>query len=302
MLGQYQNGNCIVTLYKDGTKERSWDGVASPDYPESIDLKITDYCDAGCPFCHEKSTKNGIHAGLFRLLQIIHGLPAGTEIAIGGGNPLDYPHLYALLRAIRGAGLVANITARDRHFIKHSDAVCALSDASLVHGVGISVDSVDVFGFMSQSCRLPAHVVFHVIAGISSAHSVLKSAAGQRILVLGYKKYGFGEKYFSPKVQSSLNEWRYWIGSIMRRCESVSFDNLALEQLGVKERVTPKAWAESFMGDDGKFTMYVDGVRNEYASSSTSPRLPMGNMSAADAFKVLNQKPSPSSTAQTPRP
>ena len=91
-LAVYRNGDTLVTLYQDGSKIRRFpDEGANPLFPESIDLKITDYCDAGCAWCHEGSTRRGKHADLN--LAFLSTLRAGTEIAIGGGNPLDHPRL-----------------------------------------------------------------------------------------------------------------------------------------------------------------------------------------------------------------
>ena len=63
VLHKYKNGNCRVTLYNDGTKIRvCTEKVPSPVFPESIDFKITNYCDRGCKFCHESCTTKGKHA------------------------------------------------------------------------------------------------------------------------------------------------------------------------------------------------------------------------------------------------
>ena len=35
-----------------------------PIFPESIDIKITNYCENNCPMCHESSNINGTHANL----------------------------------------------------------------------------------------------------------------------------------------------------------------------------------------------------------------------------------------------
>lgn len=90
LLNKYLNGNVTVTLFDNGTKIQEWDDNegAHPDYPNSMDIKITDYCDLGCAWCHEKSTIKGIHSDLEYLLDILQNLPKGTELAIGGGNPL----------------------------------------------------------------------------------------------------------------------------------------------------------------------------------------------------------------------
>lgn len=88
LLYKYQNGNVLVTLYNDGTKIQEWDDNEKPQpiFPNSLDLKITNYCDAGCRFCHEMSTIEGKHGDLDYLWSIIKNLASGTELAIGGGK------------------------------------------------------------------------------------------------------------------------------------------------------------------------------------------------------------------------
>lgn len=59
---RYKNGNYMVSInLKDGTKIRANNlDHFTPDFPESMDLKITDYCDMGCVFCLKPSAKLNI--------------------------------------------------------------------------------------------------------------------------------------------------------------------------------------------------------------------------------------------------
>lgn len=90
LLHSYTNGNTHVSLYDDGTKVREFDGKPIPVHPESMDVKITNYCDGGCRWCHEKSNMSGQHADLTRLLEVIKDLPAGVEIACLSGSTICY--------------------------------------------------------------------------------------------------------------------------------------------------------------------------------------------------------------------
>ena len=47
----------------------------------------------------------------------------------------------------------------------------------------------------------------------------------------------------------------------------VSFDNLAIKQLCVKDILSTKEWNEFYMGDDGAATMYADLVEKKFANS-----------------------------------
>lgn len=82
---EYINGNYRVTIYEDGTKEREVPkDFCKPEFPESIDLKITNKCDMGCAYCHENSTLDGKQGHFAH--DFLWTLRPGTELAIGGGN------------------------------------------------------------------------------------------------------------------------------------------------------------------------------------------------------------------------
>ena len=50
----------------------------------------------------------------------------------------------------------------------------------------------------------------------------------------------------------------------------VSFDNLAIKQLNPKRLMSDEQWNQFYLGDDGKFSMYIDLVNQEFAKSSVS--------------------------------
>ena len=287
ILAQYQNGNCAVTLHDDGTKVREWpDGeTARPEFPESVDLKITNRCNEGCAWCHESATPDGTYASPERLLIAVEGLPAGVEIAIGGGNPLDYIYLSTFLAELKDRGLVANMTVRGtyefgtpRHFMVRLQA------EGLIHGVGISDLSTCLMLLLND--LFPANGVCHAVIGIDDPFDVIKvRAAGGNVLVLGYKQYGRGADYYSEEVEQNIARWRYFIGAILSETKGVlSFDNLALGQLDIRSKVPADVWTERYMGDDGQFTMYFDAVKNEYAMSSVSERYDAGGMTLIEMF------------------
>ena len=60
LIAAYNNGNYNVAIYDDGTKIRDNGNdsrIFTPEFPESIDLKITNYCDKGCKFCLKPSAQ-----------------------------------------------------------------------------------------------------------------------------------------------------------------------------------------------------------------------------------------------------
>jgi hypothetical protein len=280
-IADYMNGNCHITLLADGTKTREWDGAANPVYPESIDLKITDWCDVGCAWCHEKSNGTGRHAAVYNIMAIVDGLPRGTEIAIGGGDALSHPCIQDILHGFRSRGLIANITVSAMHAARvHTGLIRYLRQRHLIYGLGMSFDRMWWINGAEEVAD--DNTVIHFIAGI---HRPLEAMAIQprKLLVLGYKRYGRGESHYGPAVERRLSEWRYWLRSVVNR-GIASFDNLAIEQLGIRERFGEDVWQRNYMGDDGQFTMYVDAVNMAYSASSVRERLPVGGRSIAAMF------------------
>lgn len=267
---KYQNGNTSVTIMHDGTKIREFEGIPLISHPESIDVKITDYCDMGCAYCHESSTTAGKHANLDMLLGILEDLPAGVELAIGGGNPLSHPDLVGFLQKLKERGIIANLTVNQGHLKTFQDLIVFLIKDELVHGIGISITSNN-FTYVKPLLELTDNVVYHLIAGVNKTDVVEKlMALGPcKILLLGYKLFGFGIKHHSYAVDAELRQWYKVLPSLIGKC-TISFDNLAIEQLRVRRLLTREGWEKFYMGDDFCFTMYIDAVKQEYAPTSRS--------------------------------
>ena len=103
--------------FEDGLNERYPSASlhqyhAPAGFPELVDLKITDYCTRGCPWCYQGSTAKGKHANYGVLGRIIEALQgAGTfEVAIGGGEPTQHPNFASILDDFRKADIVPNFS------------------------------------------------------------------------------------------------------------------------------------------------------------------------------------------------
>ena len=279
---RYRNGNCEVEMDRTtGTKIRSWVGDPLPELPESIDLKITDHCDAGCPWCHEKSTKRGAHGDTQWILGLVRQCMPWSELAIGGGNPLDHPSLKTIIACANDIRVIPNLTVNAVHEDQLDSMIFSMPP---IGAVGFSASEEKA---PTPYVRIPS--VLHCIAGITpvtEARRWVNFRENGGVLVLGCKDHGFGSRYLrqhNPAIEENMRQWRWQLPILMSNAR-VSFDNLALEQLQVRELVGEELWAERYMGDEGHFTMYIDAVRREYAISSTSPRKPCGSLSLREMF------------------
>lgn len=274
ILGRYKNGNYMVTILDDGTKIRSNNlDCFIPEKPESMDVKITNCCDMGCPMCHEDSKPDGNHGSILDV-PFFDTLNPYTEIAIGGGNPLSHPDLIPFLEQLKSKKLIPSMTVNQVHFMDNLDLIQELVDKELIYGIGISLLSPNG-KFMSAVSRFP-NAVIHVINGVVPL-IYLKQLAhkGFKILILGYKEFRRGDVMYASEhdiIESHKRTLYKNLPTIINDnwFEVVSFDNLAIKQLDPKRLMSDEKWNEFYMGDDGNFTMYIDLVNQEFAQSSVS--------------------------------
>lgn len=285
MLTKYTNNNYTVKIFEDGTKIRSGKVEFSPIFPESIDLKITNWCNLGCKYCHEKSNTKGKHS-LFKDFEgFVKCLPnCGIELAIGGGDPLSHSDIFRFFKCGKFYNKILNLTVNSCHLKKHSTKIEKLRQSKQLIGLGISYNKNNLED-IERVCD--SNTVIHVIAGVTPLEEI-KNIKNKKVLILGYKKYGFGSSFYSSDIQQNIDELTYWIGTLIKNTNNhYSFDNLAIKQLGIRRLFSDKQWDNFYMGDDGNFTMYVDLVNMEYAKSSISNRLPITNFNIEKMFENI---------------
>lgn len=273
LLGKYKNGNATIKIFEDGTKIRSYEGEYKPEFAENIDLKITNRCTGtNCEYCHEGSNSCAKHSDILNE-PFIDTLKPYTEIAIGGGNALEYPDLIPFLKRLKELNVIANITVNQIHFEQNIELLQQLTNEKLIYGLGISLVN-PTRNFISLVRQFP-NAVIHVINGVVSGYDLSKLYDHHlKILILGYKKLRRGESYYKyeERLIKKKQNWLYKnIPTIIDHFEVASFDNLAIEQLDIKRLLTEDEWDEFYMGDDGSATFYIDAVERTFAKSSTTP-------------------------------
>ena len=271
-IGMYKNGNYDVIIFDDGTKIRQNNlDYLEPEFPESIDIKITNKCDMGCCMCYENSSPNGTEADLTNI-SFLDSIHPYTELAIGGGNPFSHPKLLYFLEELKKRRIIANITINQNHLFKTQKTVEDLLSKKLIHGLGISLTDAnkDLINFVQ---KYPNSVI-HIINGIVTLDQLNDLAdKNAKILILGYKEFGRGINFIKSerqKIERNKKDLYNVLPNMLDHYSIISFDNLAIKQLNAERLMTKEKWKEFYMGDDGQFTMYIDLVNQKFAKNSIS--------------------------------
>ena len=295
LLNAYKDGNATVSIFDDGTRIIDIPDGEKPnlDFPLSMDFKITNWCDQMCPMCHEMSNPEGKHGDVMNL-KFIDSLRAGTEMAIGGGKVTSHPQLKEFLQKLKSKGVLPSITVHQNEFIDKVDLINELIDEDLIYGLGVSY--LKPYDIMWKAIAENDNAVVHLIAGIHGKDVFDYLAQFNcKILILGYKNWGRGANLLqNEKLNKDIQDKIDWLKNnltkYMSKFKVVSFDNLAIKQLDVQNKLTKNQWDEFYQGDDGTMTMYVDGVKQQFAMTSTSPKRYDLLDNIDDMFKIIKEE------------
>ena len=257
ILGSYKNGNFRTAIFEDGTKIRETnDDEFQAAFAENMDIKITNYCDMGCPFCHEGSTTDGKFGDIMNE-KFIDTLHPYQEVALGGGDATSHPDLIPFLQKLKDRKVIVNMTVNQIHFEKKQELIKKLVGEKLIYGLGVSLVT-PTENFIKLIKQYP-NAVIHVINGVLKPSDIQALENNNlKILILGYKHLRRGDDFYDIDHD------------IIEKFNVVSFDNLAIEQLNARRLMTDEEWNEFYMGDDGTMTYYIDMVERKFAKSSTA--------------------------------
>lgn len=273
---KYRNGNASVWLdLRDGTRIIEYpdnDGLIL-ETPLNIDIRVSTQCPYGydtitkrstCAFCHESALVDGqeCHYGILQQVLMDAKLPRGTEIALGVNEITD--DLIQFVKNLYRLGLVVNITMNERYILEFGDT--RLKDMlPYVFGLGISYRSLQGCLSLPDWIAEYPNTVIHVINGIDDFDDVKELGIKYRkLLVLGEKDFGFNR----GKVNLDTQEHKQWKSDIMQLTEIfdiVSFDNLGLQQLEIRGKITDEEYKSFYQGEH---SMYINAVEQYFAPSS----------------------------------
>ncbi len=294
-LATYKNGNVTTTIYDDGTKTHfTMDDEFEFEFPESHDISISQCCDNGCEWCYYGCSPTGKH-GKLTGWKFFDSMRPYTEIAINLQFPL-HPDLESFLFEMRQRKIIVNATINQNHFMSDSgrELIEAYSDLGLIKGIGISLTDPTQDGFIDEIKKYP-NTVIHVIAGVTPWEDIqYLMGRGLKILILGYKKTGRGKKYYDGLFIPIITQMKYLEGGldeVINGFKVVSFDNLAIEQLHIRDRLSDKEWNMFYGGDDGTVTFFIDLVKGVFARNSLSKiTYPIGDKTIDEMFAIIKEE------------
>lgn len=325
-MNSYINGNYIVTKSGYNTKYETFrfNEDFEPSFPDSIDLKITNRCNFGCPYCHEISVSSGKCFDLENTKKLLSQLPNGIEIAIGGGDiaTVDKDTLHELVKFCNGKSFDIRATIN----VKNLDNTQAISEIILpnFNVLGVSINSFDdlektksILSKLSSETYCRVRIVYHVIVGVlpiqdlekilhyfsemKKISSILSMSMLTElgVLVLGFKQ--FGRASSMSLDQDIVSQWKSVLSKEIYSTRydksknkfCIGFDNLAVDQLSLREMLLESEWNKFYLGEDFSHTMYVDAVEETFAPTSRSPkseRVSWSEMGIIDYFKENHKK------------
>ena len=291
----YRNGNYIVSSTGWTLKKQCFrinEGF-KPDFPDSIDLKISNRCSIGCPYCHEESIPNGKLADFNEIVKHLSSLPdKPIEVAIGGGDLVVDDESFLLLaeltKWLKSKNIKVSVTLNEKSL--DSERFNELKELNL-NGFGISLgpditkDRLEYIDKITSYQYSTPTKVFHIILGLFPldllkdllSHKLYLWSNRVRLLFLGYKQFGRAKQNELPNTIQTFESLIK--RSILMRRESgtvvypdfvFGFDNLALEQLSLEKAFIRQEFDNIFLGPEFSCSMYVDAVNGQYAESSTS--------------------------------
>lgn len=273
-LIEYLNGNSTISLYSDGTRIIEFDNQLELNQPLNIDIRIFNRCSNGfnpktnraiCSYCHESQMTEGDEANYETLKNKLSILDSGIELAIGA-NEIN-KNFIEFLYWCKSKSFFVNLTINQLHLEIYKNDLIKLIKEEVIYGLGISYRK-DYNSKIDPIFINYDNSVLHVIAGIDTIEDVIKSPFN-KVLVLGYKTFGFGTEFYSTEgteVDKNLKQWLWNIPKLINKKSVVSFDNLGIEQLNIKRFFFEESNWNTFY--QGEYSLYINAVEEYFAPSS----------------------------------
>lgn len=266
----YKNGNYYMFKgsYDNTTIVNSFDEELIPQYPELIDLKITDCCYQNCPFCYQNSSSKGKDLDIEKFKDFSYSLRNNfpMEFAIGGGDIFtlynsELEEIFKILKEVNKDNII-NITL-NINSLKSLDLDKMKLLMKYVSGVGISIskaEEINYLEYLKKVFNITLHIIPELI-GIEETNKILDTLNDQYyydVLLLGYKKLGRATEdvtKFNKKELDSIFNHK------CRIAIDTCFANRYLDYMVNFNPIT-------FTLNEGEFSMYIDFTNETFSKSS----------------------------------
>lgn len=244
--------------------------------PQLVDLKITDYCDIGCTYCYQNSTKTGKHASLDDIRRIIWLLQELEvfEIAIGGGEPTSHPNFIEILESCRDSNIIPNFTTKNFKWLEDKEYLQKV--LNLTGGIAFSVNDyfiIKKLGILLENCKDYTRnnkINLQVVLGTVNEFTfkrILEEAHywNFNVTLLGPKQTGRGKNF-------KYQDYSFWIKVIKQlkdeyKCPSIGIDTCIAKEFEIqlKENQINECM---YYTKEGTVSCYIDAVTNLLYPSS----------------------------------
>jgi MoaA/NifB/PqqE/SkfB family radical SAM enzyme len=259
-----KEGNAWVIFNKTTGSRLIWsfnDTKCEPSHPISVDIKVTNKCNFGCPYCYQNSTPEGKESATsdWEIAEYLRNIRI-FEVSIGGGEPTLWDGLNMLIEDLYNSDIVPNFTTRNYEWLKSNP-----STISRVGQIGVSVSTIEdvmlVNSIVTMHCIDKKKIVPQITLGVIKEEDFAKlykfiKDLDYKISLVGFKTTGRGEKY-------SIIEYKDWITRYLSGytyIDSVIASTVNLEGLPY--------W--SYSVKEGQYSCYIDFVEGKVATSSFS--------------------------------
>lgn len=275
-----KNGSYYILLDKKDNKRLALrlseqpESELIPEHPELVDIKLTDVCFIGCPWCYQDSRPESKHGDLVTIKTVISSLnPEITEVAFGGGDVLQHPDIVEILQYSRECGLTSsNITMNWQSIIRYPDKVELVMP--YLDAIGVSITGPgQIKQVVEQLTKLgvyePTRICFHIIPDLYSKNFILKMLTELKeysiesdVLFLGYKTNGRGKEVSTEKVKEMSEIFDYIIeNNLCLQCDT----KFVKDYFEIVSKVSSEL---TYDIHEGEFSMNIDCVEKFYSCSS----------------------------------
>lgn len=232
--------------------------------PELVDMKITNYCGAGCSFCYQDSSYRGNHADLDTVERYLYNMATMgvLEVALGGGEPVLHPDFIDILAYARKKGITPNFTTKRLYW--RDNIVSAVKEhvGAFAYSVESARDVYELNAFrQTHDLRATAQFILGAYPP-ERLEPVARAAKETRLTLtlLGYKHIGRAKDTLSYSHPD-------WIQQILDADCNVGVDTVIVEEHG--DALKESGIADILMTPgEGRFSMYIDAVSEKAGISS----------------------------------